>query len=152
MPITVDTLGEIKRDQTENSCLLFVNVFLSPSLYMLIQLFSSISVNSGFYSPRFQRIIVKCTIPHVTALSILNFKINSAACSPALSRRDKKLICALRAAKLAFVLYSASSFGDKLAKLSFWSVIQTYTGKTGNKINTTNTTAAQRYQSNPSAL
>ena len=35
MPITVDTLGEIKRDQTENSCLLFVNVLLSPSLYML---------------------------------------------------------------------------------------------------------------------
>ena len=53
---------------------------------------------------------------------------------------------------LAFVLYSASSFGDRLTKLSFWSVIQTYTGKTGNKINTTNTTAAQRYQSNPSAL
>ena len=26
----------------------FVNVLLSPSLYMLIQLFSSISVNSGF--------------------------------------------------------------------------------------------------------
>ena len=50
MPITVDTLGEIKRDQTENSCLLFVNVLLSPSLYMLIQLFSSISVNSGFWN------------------------------------------------------------------------------------------------------
>ena len=48
MPITVDMLGEIKRDQTENSCLLFVNVLLSPSLYMLIQLFSLISVNSGF--------------------------------------------------------------------------------------------------------
>ena len=47
MPISVDTLGETKRDQTENSCLLFVNVLLSPSLYMLIQ-FSSISVNSGF--------------------------------------------------------------------------------------------------------
>ena len=26
MPITVDTLGEIKTDQTENSCLLFLNV------------------------------------------------------------------------------------------------------------------------------
>ena len=26
MPITVDTLGEIKRDPTENSCLLFLNV------------------------------------------------------------------------------------------------------------------------------
>ena len=48
IPTTVDMLGEIKRDQTENSCLLFVNVLLSPSLYMLIQLFSSISVNSGF--------------------------------------------------------------------------------------------------------
>ena len=48
MPITVDTLGEIKGDQTENSCLLFVNVLLLPSLYMLIQLFSSIAVNSGF--------------------------------------------------------------------------------------------------------
>ena len=48
MPITVDTLGEIKRDQIENYYLLFVNVLLSPSLYMLIQLFSSISVNSGF--------------------------------------------------------------------------------------------------------
>ena len=47
MPITVDTLGEIKRDQTENFCLLFVNVLLSPSLYMLIQLFSEIEVNSG---------------------------------------------------------------------------------------------------------
>ena len=48
MPSSVDTLGEIKRDQSENSCLLFVNVLcLSPSLYMLIQLFSSISVNSG---------------------------------------------------------------------------------------------------------
>ena len=47
MPISVDTLGETKRDQTENSCLLFVNVLLSSSLYMLIQ-FSSISVNSGF--------------------------------------------------------------------------------------------------------
>ena len=41
MPITVDTSGEIKIDQTENSCLLIVNVLLSPSLYMLIQLFSS---------------------------------------------------------------------------------------------------------------
>ena len=40
--------GEIKRDQTENSCVLFVNVLLSPSLHMLMQLFSSISVNSGF--------------------------------------------------------------------------------------------------------
>ena len=39
---------KFKRDQTENSCLLFVNVLLSPSLYMLIQLFSSISANSGF--------------------------------------------------------------------------------------------------------
>ena len=29
-PITVDMLREIKRDQTENSCLLFVNVLLSP--------------------------------------------------------------------------------------------------------------------------
>ena len=49
MPITVDTLGEIKRYQTENSCLFFVNVFvLSPCLYTLIQLFSSMSVNSGF--------------------------------------------------------------------------------------------------------
>ena len=48
MSITVDTLGEIKRDQTEHFCLLFVNVLLSPSLYMLIQLFSSILVNSGF--------------------------------------------------------------------------------------------------------
>ena len=26
MPITVDTLGETKRDQTENSCLVFLNV------------------------------------------------------------------------------------------------------------------------------
>ena len=26
MPITVDSLGEINRDQTENSCLLFLNV------------------------------------------------------------------------------------------------------------------------------
>ena len=43
-----DTLGEIKRDQTENSCLLFVKKLLSSSLYMLIQLFSSISVKSGF--------------------------------------------------------------------------------------------------------
>ena len=76
MPNTVDTLGEIKRDQIENSCLLFANV--SPNLYMLIQLFSSISVNSVFqnihlgpcfacrlifchYSPRFQRIIVNYT-------------------------------------------------------------------------------------------
>ena len=46
--LTVDALREIKGDQTENSCLLFLNVLLSPSLYMLIQLFSSISVNSGF--------------------------------------------------------------------------------------------------------
>ena len=46
--LSVVTLGEVKRDQTENSCLLFVNVLLSPNLYMLIQLFSSISVNSGF--------------------------------------------------------------------------------------------------------
>ena len=52
MPISVDTLGETKRDQTENSCLLFVNVLLSPSLYMLIQ-FSSISVNSGFQNIHF---------------------------------------------------------------------------------------------------
>ena len=48
MPITVDTLGEIKEEQTENSCLFSLNVLLSSSLYMLIQLFSSISVNSGF--------------------------------------------------------------------------------------------------------
>ena len=34
IPITVDTLGEIKRDQTEISCLLFVNKLLSPSLYI----------------------------------------------------------------------------------------------------------------------
>ena len=46
--VTVDAFGEIKRDQTECSCLLFVSVLLSPSLCMLIQLFSSISVNSGF--------------------------------------------------------------------------------------------------------
>ena len=26
IPITVDTLGEIKKDQTENSCLLFLDV------------------------------------------------------------------------------------------------------------------------------
>ena len=42
MPITVDTLGEIKRDQTEYFCLPFLTflerVVLSPSLYMLIQL------------------------------------------------------------------------------------------------------------------
>ena len=85
MPITVDTLGEIKRDQTENSCLLFVNVLLSPSLYMLIQLFSLISVNSGFWnihlhehfacrwifcsnSPWFQRIIVKCSQSYLSLL------------------------------------------------------------------------------------
>ena len=48
MPTTVDTLGEIERDQIEYFCLLFLNDVLSPSLYMLIQLFSLISVNSGF--------------------------------------------------------------------------------------------------------
>ena len=40
MPVTVDTLGEIKG---ELGC--FV---LSPSLYMLIKLLFSMSVNSGF--------------------------------------------------------------------------------------------------------
>ena len=48
MPTTVDTLGEIERDQIEYFCLLFLNDVLSSSLYMLIQLFSLISVNSGF--------------------------------------------------------------------------------------------------------
>ena len=33
MPITVDTLGEIKRDQTENSCLLFVSVVVTEFVY-----------------------------------------------------------------------------------------------------------------------
>ena len=35
MLFTVDTLGEIKRDQTENSCLLFVNscVFVTEFVY-----------------------------------------------------------------------------------------------------------------------
>ena len=66
MPITVDTLGKIRRDQTENSCLFFVNVLLSPSLYMLIQFLECsppcFACRQIFYhySPRFQRIIVNC--------------------------------------------------------------------------------------------
>ena len=50
LPITILRVRweKLKRDQPEYSCLLFLNDVLSPSLYMLIQLFSSISVNSGF--------------------------------------------------------------------------------------------------------
>ena len=37
LSITADTLGEIKRDQTKNSCLLFsILLFHSPSLYVVI--------------------------------------------------------------------------------------------------------------------
>ena len=43
MAITVDTLVEIKRDKIKKFSLTFLErVVLSPSLYMLTQLFSSI--------------------------------------------------------------------------------------------------------------
>ena len=58
MSITVDTLGEIERGQTENSCLLFVNMLLLPSPYKLIQFIVAFRIFCH-YSPRFQRIIVK---------------------------------------------------------------------------------------------
>ena len=48
MSITVDTLGEIKEIKLKILAFFLECVVLSPSLYVLIQLFSSISVNSGF--------------------------------------------------------------------------------------------------------
>ena len=49
MLITVDMLGEIKRDQAENSCLLFLNVCVATEfVYANTITLSSISVNSGF--------------------------------------------------------------------------------------------------------
>ena len=43
--------------------LFFYGLWRSPRLYILKQLFSEISLNSGPYSPRFQRIIVGYKIP-----------------------------------------------------------------------------------------
>ena len=46
MPITVDTLAEIKEIKLKILAYFLECVVLPPSLYMLVQLFSSISVNS----------------------------------------------------------------------------------------------------------
>ena len=46
----MDTLGEIKVDELKIPVVTFLELYfvLSPSLYMLIQLFSLVSVSSGF--------------------------------------------------------------------------------------------------------
>ena len=83
MPITVDTLGEIKKRSNLKFLLTFLEcVVLSPSLYMLIDatsLFTHVrmSVNTVFchYSPRFQRIIVNNSIRKTTTIIYIYFQL-----------------------------------------------------------------------------